>query len=418
MFSRCYSTRMNCYIIKYSSNTLPLIAIRGTAGMDLLIKNGLVYHQGTFHHTSIAISGDKIVSVGCEEHHGGVKEIDVSGKYVLPGFVDIHTHGSVGVDINHAASSDIHKVSRFFASQGVTGWLASIVTDTEENTLRAIQSICEAMDHPEPGAELLGIHLEGPFLSPEYKGAMAGDLLRKADWSLLQKYQQAAGGRIRYITVSPEVDGVPELIKKACQLGIVVAIGHSGADYETAMACIEHGARCATHIFNAMKGLHHHKPAISGAVLESDIYCEAICDGRHLHPGIVRLLLKAKGTDRVIAVTDSIMAAGLCDGRYVLGANAIEVINGDARLMSDGTRAGSTLTMIQALRNLKAFTGKPLEELIPLLTINPAKLLGLEQTKGTIDSGKDADLVILDVDLSVETTLVDGKIAYAKKRTE
>lgn len=382
--------------------------------MDLLIKNGLVYHQGAFHHTSITISGDKIVAMGCEEKQEGFEEIDASGKYVMPGFIDIHTHGAVGVDINHAAGTDILKVSRFFASQGTTGWFASIVTDTEENTLRAIQSICEAMDHPEPGAELLGIHLEGPFLSQEYKGAMAGDLLRKADWPLLQKYQQAAGGRIRYITVSPEVDGVPGLIKEACRLGIVVAIGHSGADYETAMACIHHGARCATHIFNAMKGLHHHAPAISGAVLESDIYCEAICDGRHLHPAIVRLLLKAKGADRVVAVTDSIMAAGLSDGRYVLGANAIEVINGDARLVSDGTRAGSTLTMIQALRNLKAFTGKPLEDLIPLLTINPARLLGLEQRKGTIDPGKDADLVILDEDLTVETTLVGGRIAYAK----
>lgn len=381
--------------------------------MNLYIKNGLVYCNGTFHQTPIVIEGGRIVSLEAGENHEGFEEIDASDKFILPGFIDIHTHGAVGVDINHAASADIHKVSRFFASQGTTGWLASIVTDSEENTLRLIRSICEAMDHPEPGAELLGIHLEGPFLAPAYKGAMAEHLLKKPDLSLLQKYQQTAGGRIKYITVAPEVEGVPELIQQISQLGIVVAIGHSGADYETTMACIERGARCATHTFNAMKPMHHHAPAISGAVLESDIFCEAICDGRHLHPGIVRLLLKIKGYERVIAVTDSIMAAGLYDGRYVLGTNEIEVIHGDARLVGDGTRAGSTLTMIQALRNLKAFTGRPLEELVPVLTANPAALLGLEKAKGAIAPGKDADLVLLDKDLTVEATLARGRIVYS-----
>ena len=388
--------------------------MKGVTGMNLFVKNGLVYHHGTFSHSPITIKDGRIISLTETANNNGFEEIDAAGNYIVPGFIDIHTHGAVGVDINHASSQDIHTVSRFFASQGCTGWLASIVTDSEENTLQCIRSISQAMDQPEPGAQVLGIHLEGPFLAPQYKGAMAEHLLMKSDWPLLQKYQQAADGRIKYITVSPEVEGITEMIQKIIQLGIVVAIGHSGADYDTAMGCIRNGARCATHTFNAMKWMHQHAPAISGAVLESDIYCEAICDGRHLHPGMVRLLLKIKGSERVIAVTDSIMAAGLADGQYVLGANAIEVINGDARLVSDGMRAGSTLTMVEALNNLKAFTGKGLEEIIPLLTSNPAKLLGLDSTKGSIESGKDGDLVILNKDLSVEATLVRGQWVYAK----
>ena len=178
------------------------------------------------------------------------------------------------------------------------------------------------------------------------------------------------------------------------------------------MEAIHSGAASATHIFNAMKPLHHHAPAISGAALESDIYCEAICDGRHLHPGIVRLVLKAKGLDRVIAVTDSIMATGLPDGDYMLGVNKIRVTGGDARLISDGTRAGSTLTTINALKNLIKFTGRKMEELIPLLTANPASLLGISGRKGAVAVGKDADLVLLDDETNVDTTIVNGSIVY------
>ena len=194
----------------------------------------------------------------------------------------------------------------------------------------------------------------------------------------------------------------------ARELGIVTAIGHSGADYDTAMAAIAAGAAAATHTFNAMQLLHQHRPAILGAVLESDVYCEAICDRRHLHPGIVRLLLKTKGLDRVAAITDSIMAAGLPDGNYHLGVNEVVVEAGDAKLVSDGTRAGSTLTQDTALRNLLEDTGRPLEEVLPLLTENPARLIGVFDRKGSIADGKDADLVVLDGENRVEAVFLRG----------
>ena len=201
-------------------------------------------------------------------------------------------------------------------------------------------------------------------------------------------------------------DFIPEL----CKLGMTVAIGHSGADYETARRAIEGGAMAATHTGNAMRLLHQHEPAIWGAVLEDEkVYCEMICDGLHLHPGTVRLIIKTKGMDRVVAVTDSIMAAGLPDGNYKLGVNDVVVVNGDARLANGQSRAGSTLTAGRALKNLLAFTGRPLEEIVPLLTENPAKLLGVYGRTGSLEEGKNGDLVVLDEDCRIAATYVRGE---------
>jgi len=196
------------------------------------------------------------------------------------------------------------------------------------------------------------------------------------------------------------------------QKDVVVAIGHSGADYATAMEAIDGGARCVTHTFNALRLFHQHEPAIMGAALESDCFCEAICDGRHLHPGSVRMLLKCKGWDKVVAVTDSIMAAGLPDGAYKLGVNDVVVVDGDAKLADTGVRAGSTLTTAQALGNLVKFTGRPVEDVLPLLTENPARLLRMDDCKGSLAPGKDADVVLLADDLSVRATIVRGDVVY------
>ena len=244
-------------------------------------------------------------------------------------------------------------------------------------------------------------------MAMEYKGAMPEHLIIEPDLALVEEYQKAANGNIRYITVSPEVKGVPEAVPKLKALGISVAIGHSGADYDTSWACIRNGAVASTHTMNAMKLMHQHFPAIMGAVLESDAYCEAICDGRHLHPGTVRFLIKMKGTDRMVAVTDSIMAAGLPDGNYKLGVNDVIVVDGDAKL-PNGTRAGSTLTTGQALKNIIAFTGMTLEQVLPMLTINPARVIGADRQVGSLEPGKDADIVILDHSYDVKDTFVKG----------
>lgn len=374
------------------------------------IVNGQIYVDHHFQPGTVSMEDGRLRLLPAGEPVSG-KIYDAAGKRVVPGFIDIHTHGAVGVDVNGATAEDLEKIGRFFAGNGTTAWLASVLTDTEEQTRWCIDQYKAWKGEERAGAELLGIHLEGPFLASAYKGAMPEHLLRKGSPALLRSYQRQAEGGIRYLTVSPEVEGVNELIPAARELGIVTAIGHSGADYDAAMAAISAGTAAATHTFNAMQLLHQHRPAILGAVLESDVYCEAICDGRHLHPGIVRLLLKVKTPDRVVAITDSIMAAGLPDGKYHLGVNEVVVEDGDARLASDGTRAGSTLTQNAALRNLLSFTGMPIEQILPLLTENPAKLIGVFDRKGSIADGKDADLVVLNEDNEVEDVFVRGRRA-------
>lgn len=376
------------------------------------VTGGQVLTPEGLRETSVWIEGETITALECG--NGGGEVLDVSGCLVLPGFLDIHTHGGNNVDVNAADAEGLRTIGRFFASQGVTGWLCSILTDTVEQTLWCIEQAKQVIGRPYDGAALLGIHLEGPCLAPEYKGAMPEHLLMKqADPALFQRYQAAAGGAIQYVTLSPEVAGVPELIPALRDLGITAAIGHSGADYAASMACIAAGARAGTHVGNAMRLFHQHEPAIFGAILESDVYCEAICDGLHLHPGTVRMYLRAKGWDRVVAITDSIMAAGLPDGRYKLGVNDVEVVDGDARLAGGGARAGSTLTQIRALRNLVQWTGRPAHEVCRLMTANPAALMGWTR-KGAIAPGMDADLTVLDQDLQVRCTVAGGRVVYSR----
>lgn len=378
--------------------------------MSKYIVDGEVYIEHRFLKKTIKMEDGKITVLSPDAPLEADAEVyHAAGKKIVPGFIDVHTHGAVGVDVNAATAEDYEKICRFAAGNGTTSWLCSILTDTKEQTEWCIDEFKKHQKMEQKGANLLGIHLEGPFLSTEYKGAMPEHLLQKPNMPLLKEYQDRAEGKIRYITISPEVEGIVNDIPAMKELGITVAIGHSGADYDTSWQAIDNGAECCTHTFNAMKLLHQHFPAIMGAALESEIYCEAICDGRHLHPGTVRLLLKVKGFDKVVAITDSIMAAGLPDGKYKLGVNDVVVEDGDAKLAENGVRAGSTLTQDVALKNLLKFTGKRLEEILPLLSENPAKLIKVYDRKGSIADGKDADLVLLDADHNVADVFVGGR---------
>lgn len=375
--------------------------------MDFYIINGQVYHDHIFQERTVHVADGKIQL--CDSVPADAETVDAAGKKIVPGFIDTHTHGAVGVDVNGATAEDLEKISRFMARKGTTAWQCSILTDTQEQTEWCIRQFNLHREMEQNGAELVGIHLEGPFLAKEYKGAMPEHLLKKNDIGLVRHYQELAKGKINYITISPELEGVQSMIPALREMGIVVGIGHSGATYDQAMSAIRLGATVGTHVGNAMRLFHQHEPAIFGAILESDVYCETICDGRHLVPGSVRMYCKAKGLDRIVAITDSIMAAGLPDGNYHLGVNDVVVVDGDAKLASNGTRAGSTLTQDVALQNMLKWLPYSLEEILPTLSENPAKEMGLWDRKGSIDNGKDADLVLLDENNQIVSVYARGK---------
>lgn len=380
--------------------------------MNSVLKNAMVVRNGHAERLDIRLRDQQIQAL-----HPALTAsdnevvLDGSGLTVLPGFIDIHTHGALGVDFNHADAEQIRSISSFSAACGVTTYLPSVLTDDVQRMLAQVSLLGqEAVLKQNP--TIGGIHLEGPFLSKAYKGAMPETLLKPVDLGLFRELYEASQHSIKVMTIAPELDGALDLIEEATSMGVKVSMGHSAASYEQTMAAIERGAVSATHTMNAMKLLHMHDPAILTAVLESDIFAEMICDGFHLHPAIIRLLLKTKGFDHMIAVTDSISSTGFPDGIYQLGVNMIEVHGGDAKVVENGVRAGSTLTMDAALRNLVSFTKLNVAELSPLVSTNASLLLGSSQCIGSIEVGKEADLVALDASNTVQLTIKQGKILY------
>jgi N-acetylglucosamine-6-phosphate deacetylase len=339
----------------------------------------------------------------------GAAEIDACGCVIVPGFIDIHTHGADGFDTMDASPEALHGIGSFIAQHGVTSYLPTTVTAPPEAILAAIQNIASTPP-PLDGAQHLGIHLEGPYLSHDYRGAQPPQHLRPASpdeynpW-LLNKM-------VRLITVAPEVEGVPGLIRAGMQAGVEFALGHSAATYEQALAAVELGLHQATHTFNGMPPLQHRNPGVLGVILSDDrIWAQVIADGIHVHPAVVKLLVKAKGSERTILITDAIRATGMPDGDYALGDQTVHVKAGIVRTEA-GSLAGSTLTMDQALRNVMKFIGLGLREALPMATRIPAAAIGLKDRKGCIAPNFDADIVILDETHHVRMTMVGGRVVY------
>lgn len=365
--------------------------------------------DGAFVKKDVLVLNGKIVGFekGCCVFDD-VKEYDCDGCYLVPGFIDIHTHGACGVDVNRAKAPDFEKLAAFYASKGTTSFFASVLSDSVDNTLRILDEIARFTMIQNSGAQLLGAHLEGPFLSKEKKGAMPEKYLKAADIELFEQYASSAVAK--YITIAPEIEGALDLIPPASKK-MVVGIGHSAADYDTTVKAIEGGTKIATHTFNGMRGLDRVEPAILGAVLEEDIYTEVIADGRHVHPANVHLLYRLKGNKRIIAITDSIEAAGLADGQYHLGDNSVTLQGEDAFISGTDTRAGSVLSMDKALHNMMRFLNIPLETALPMFTENPADVFKLN--KGYMRIGYDADLLVLDKNYTLLHTFVGGKAVFS-----
>ena len=375
-----------------------------TGGTILTPDQTLVDHN-------LAMDGEKILEItpGSSVLTSESETIDVSGLYVVPGFIDVHVHGAMGFDTMDATGEALRAMSEYFSRHGVTAYLPTTVTDSTEDTLAAIQNVANTPPSI-TGARHVGIHLEGPCLSHEFRGAQPPQHLRVAASREYNSWFES--GQVRLITVAPEVDGVLDLIDAGKQLGIEFAVGHTNATYEQVMVAVEHGLRQATHTFNGMPGLNHRTPGALGAVLSDErIWAQLIVDGIHVHPAIVKLLIKAKGIDRTVVITDAIRATGMSDGDYALGDQLVHVKDGIARTDAGGL-AGSTLTMDQALRNVMEFANLSLAEALPMLTRVPAASIGMEHHKGSLAAGFDADILVLDRSYRVRMTIVGGNVVY------
>jgi len=300
-------------------------------------------------------------------------------------------------------------MAEFFARHGVTSYLPTTITAPSPAIDAAIHNIIN-MAQPRVGAQHLGVHLEGPYIGSQFRGAQPQEWLRSPDPQEYEKWFET--GSIRLVALAPELPGAIEMIERGARQGIRFSVGHSSASYEQVEQAADHGLSQATHTFNGMTGLHHREPGAAGAVLTDErIYAEIIADGIHLHPAVVKLVVRAKGTGRTILVTDAIRAAGLKDGEYDLGGQIVQVRDGIART-SRGSLAGSTLALDAALRNVMRFAGLTIHDALKMATTTPAEALGLSSRKGIIRPGADADLALVDPDLNVQATIVNGALVY------
>ncbi|WP_223701208.1 N-acetylglucosamine-6-phosphate deacetylase [Sutcliffiella deserti] len=335
---------------------------------------------------------------------------------LVPGFIDIHIHGAGGADMMDSTPDALRKMTSILPQEGITSLLATTITQEEKEISNSLANVVKFMkSQPRLGeAEILGVHLEGPFISPKKAGAQPVSHIQHPSQKLFERWQTIADGNIKVVTMAPEEQGGLEFIKHAVSQGVVVSIGHSDATFETVEQAVTLGASHVTHLYNQMRGLHHREPGVVGAALSiNDIYVEIICDGIHVHPQVVKATYNAKGSEKMILITDSMRAKWLEDGNYDLGGQEVTVTSNTA-LLKDGTLAGSVLKMDEALRNFLDFTGASLLEGIKVASENPAKRLGVFNRKGSIRVGKDADFIILDNKNEVTMTFCRGELSYQK----
>lgn len=391
------------------------------------IINGVVFHHNELKEEHVVLFEDKIVAIYDLNNQVDVdfyekvkhrlslegkdlQTIDAKGQYVLPGFIDVHIHGYKGVDVMDGEQSSLHKMKQDLVENGVTNFLATTMTMDKASIVHALEAVKKVMKQQDngvvKGAHILGVHLEGPFINVDYKGAQPKKHIVSPDHQLLKDYLDI----LKIVTIAPEIAGGLETIAEFKD-NINFSIGHSGASYEQAMEAFECGACGTTHLFNAMTGVHHRNPGIVGAAFASDCYSELIADTIHVHPDLFPMITKAKGLNKLLLITDCMQGGGLQEGVYTLGGQIVTIKDGKCTLES-GTIAGSVLKLNQALKNFVAGSKEILESIIPLVTINQAIYLNIEDSYGSIDIGKYADIVLMDQSYQINKTIVKGNVVY------
>ncbi|MFE5405347.1 N-acetylglucosamine-6-phosphate deacetylase [Streptomyces sp. NPDC056580] len=364
----------------------------------------------------VVVEGTRITAAGAADAGSapapaGAEVIDVSGHWLVPGFVDIHNHGGGGASFSGTAEEILTAV-RTHRRHGTTTLVASTVTEEMDLLVRQAGLLSELAEQ----GDIAGIHFEGPFISPCRKGAHSEELLRDPDPAEVRKLIDAGRGRARMVTLATELPGGIDSVRLLAEHGVIAAVGHTDATYEQTVAAVDAGATVATHLFNAMPPLGHRAPGPIAALLEDErVTVELINDGTHLHPAALELAFRHAGAGRVAFITDAMDAAGIGDGRYMLGPLEVEVSEGVARLVHGGSIAGSTLTLDRAFKRAVTVDGLPVRDAVTALSANPARLLGMSDRIGSLEPGKDADLVLLDADFDLKGVLRRGEWVVAPR---
>ncbi len=338
--------------------------------------------------------------------------IDLDGKYVVPGFIDVHIHGSNGADAMDGTAEALKTISSYIATKGTTKFLATTLTSSKEELINVLKIAADLQNKELNGATIFGVHMEGPYFDIEYKGAQNEKYMKPATEKEIKDYLNVKPGLVKMMSLSPHTEQSIETVKFLKENRVIVSVGHSAAKFDDVMKAVDAGLSHSTHTFNGMRGINHREPGVAGAALISDkINAEVIFDKIHIHPEIVRLMIKAKGTDKVVCITDAMAATGLPNGDYKLGELDVYVKDGEARLKSNDSLAGSVLTLDKAFRHVIEL-GYPIYEAVKLTSTNAAVEFGLNA--GAIEVGKEADFTILDDSYNVDMTIVNGNIKYQR----